>query len=359
MESMPFPQSSSLARSISTMRPFVASASTSSDAASAPESDVTTSPHLPSRPSCEWSEWEETFDSLNPAADDLASANASLDLELDEYLLATAEDFLEPFANIDFTPDSPILAADQTLIYDQKHYFQMLQIPSIDTSLGFGAELHNLEACKDNVLLLSTDHTMHSDRKRKRAKPAGETNAAIKLKRSKQFNANIKSASKVKEAEIRYQRRYNVLHRILEAWNTGGIEDIEEIANSVYEKDVTLISPDISEGLHGLEAVLSHWNLLLDAFPDGIMEEYVIQREGCNEELLATWTFSGTQIYPFLGVQPRHEKICISGKSLFTFEGDKIRQMVLSWNHRETLLLLMGVQPDKPSSVVFHKSARS
>lgn len=152
------------------------------------------------------------------------------------------------------------------------------------------------------------------------------------------------------QAERLYRRRYDILHEILEAWNTGGIEDMEEIADSVYDDDVTLISPDYADGLCGVHAIMNHWNLLLDAFPDGIMEEYEIQREE-GEKLKATWVFSGTQIFPFFGVQPRHEKICISGTSFFSFKGDKIRQVVLSWNYRDALMKLMGVPPSKASMI--------
>lgn len=187
----------------------------------------------------------------------------------------------------------------------------------------------------------------------------GNAHVGKKAKRQEQQIAAVKKEMEANEqAEKIYRRRYDILHGILEAWNTGGIEDLEEIADNVYDEDVTLISPDYSEGLHGVEAVMSHWNMLLDAFPDGIMEEYIIQREeGSTEKMKATWTFSGTQIFPIFGVEPRHKKVCISGKSFFTFKGDRIRQMVLSWNYRETLLKLMDVQPDKANSVVLSASA--
>ncbi|TYZ67025.1 hypothetical protein PybrP1_011695 [[Pythium] brassicae (nom. inval.)] len=156
----------------------------------------------------------------------------------------------------------------------------------------------------------------------------------------------LKPAKLDEQAERLYRRRYDILHEILEAWNTGGIEDMEEIADSVYDDDVTLISPDYADGLRGVHALMNHWNLLLDAFPDGIMEEYEIQRVD-GERLKASWVFSGTQIFPFYGVQPRHEKVCVSGTSFFSFKGDKIRQVVLSWNYREALMKLMGVAPSK------------
>ncbi|GMF13765.1 unnamed protein product [Phytophthora lilii] len=328
-------------------------------------------------PSCEW---EETLDCFGAAA---LGVDAAMDVDLgglDQFLLATADDFLEPFAGPNATPDSPIFAADQEFLYEQEQDLHMLQAAGFDTHFGGGAELHGLVECKPEPQHLQqqmptpTDTSVHRHRKRKTAelhRLRGEADRLAgvnvhlgkKIKRrehhsTEQIAAIKKEMEANEQAEKVYRRRYDILHGILEAWNTGGIEDLEEIADNVYDHDVTLISPDYSEGLHGVEAVMSHWNLLLDAFPDGIMEEYIIQREeGSSEKMKATWTFSGTQICPIFGVQPRHKKVCISGKSFFTFKGDRIRQMVLSWNYRETLLKLMGVQPDKANNVVLSASA--
>lgn len=188
-----------------------------------------------------------------------------------------------------------------------------------------------------------------SSTKRKRVfkeEPVYSTASASTLPSATSTGKKLKPTKLDETAERLYRRRYDILHEILEAWNTGGIEDMEEIADSVYDDDVTLISPDYADGLRGVHALMNHWELLLDAFPDGIMEEYEIQRVD-SERLKATWVFSGTQIFPFFGVQPRHEKVCISGSSFFSFKGDKIRQVVLSWNYREALMKLMGVAPSK------------
>lgn len=169
-----------------------------------------------------------------------------------------------------------------------------------------------------------------------------------KAKRQEQQIAAVKKEMEANEqAEKIYRRRYDILHGILEAWNTGGIEDLEEIADNVYDEDVTLISPDYSEGLHGVEAVMSHWNMLLDAFPDGIMEEYIIQREeGSTEKMKATWTFSGTQIFPIFGVEPRHRR-CASaaspssrsratGSGRWCCRGTTARRCSSSWTYSPT-----------------------
>ncbi|KAG6579990.1 ester cyclase [Phytophthora cinnamomi] len=336
-------------------------------------------------PSCEWREWEETLDSFGASAG-LAGVDAAMDVDLDQFLLASADDFLEPFASPNATPDSPIFTADHDFLYEAEQDLHMLQAAGFDPHVGAGVagELQTLVECKlelqsmpmpqqQQMLPVSTP-TAHRHRKRKTAElhrlrgevdrlARGNAHLVKKAKRQEQHSAaQIAAVKREVEAneqvEKIYRRRYDILHGILEAWNTGGVEDLEEIADNVYDEDVTLISPDYSEGLHGVEAVMSHWNMLLDAFPDGIMEEYIIQREeGSTEKMKATWTFSGTQIFPIFGIQPRHKKVCISGKSFFTFKGDRIRQMVLSWNYRETLLKLMGMQPDKAHGVVLSASA--
>ncbi|KAG6977041.1 hypothetical protein JG688_00000746 [Phytophthora aleatoria] len=346
-------------RASSPLYPLDAAASSSSAAAGAPVNGPTSATFLPSSmrrtPSCEWREWEATLDSFSAVSGGLLGVDAAMDVDLDQFLL---DDFLEPFAGPNATPDSPIFAADHDLFNEQVQDLNMLEAAGFDTSFGGGAELQSHVECKlePQPLPTTTDST-HRHRKRRTAelhRLRAETDTLKKVKRQEQHNAVIK---RDEQAEKMYRRRYDILHGILEAWNTGVIEDLEEIADNVYDDDVTLFSPNHSEGLHGVDAVMSHWNLLLDAFPDGIMEEYIIQREeGSSEKMKATWTFSGTQIYPIFGVQPLHKKVCISGKSCFTFKGDRIRQMVLSWNYRETLLKLMGVQPDKANNVVLNTS---
>ncbi|ETI36806.1 hypothetical protein L917_16417 [Phytophthora nicotianae] len=343
-------------RASSPLYPLDATASSSAPSCTSTKAP-TTSAFLPSMrrtPSCEWREWEVTLDSFSAVSGDLMGVDAAMDVDLDQFLL---DDFLEPFAGPNATPDSPIFAADHDFLNEQEQDLHMLQAAGFDANCGSGsngAELQSLMECKlePQPPPTTTDST-HRHRKRKTAE-LHRLRAEKKVKRQEAHNAVIKSDE---QAEKVYRRRYDILHGILEAWNTGVIEDLEEIADNVYDDDVTLFSPNYSEGLHGVEAVMSHWNLLLDAFPDGIMEEYIIQRdEGNSEKMKATWTFSGTQIYPIFGVQPLHRKVCISGKSCFTFKGDRIQQMELSWNNRETLLKLMGMQPD---SVVLSASTAS
>ncbi|RLN87981.1 hypothetical protein BBJ28_00008868 [Nothophytophthora sp. Chile5] len=342
--------------------------------------------------STEWRDWEETLDAMGGfgthagATVGLVGGEAAFEMDLggfDHFLLATADDFLEPFAGPNAAPDSPIFAADQDFYYEREQDLSMLEAAGLDTKLYSGEDdaLQSPMECKLEPLPLQQHQrgnlavTRHRKRKTvelhrlrdEAERLAGEnTQLEKKIKISQmheQPNVQGKSEHKAEIASLRseiqaneqtekmYRRRYDILHEILEAWNTGGIEDMEEIADNVYDDDVTLISPDYSDGLRGVEAVMSHWNLLLDAFPDGIMEEYDIQREE-GEKMKATWVFSGTQIYPIFGVEPRHEKVCISGKSFFTFKGDKIQQLVLTWNYREALLKLMGVQPNKSNGVV-------
>ena len=293
-------------------------------------------------------------------------------VELDEFLLATADDFLEPFADATISPDSSLFAATQDLLYEKDQDLNMLRAAGFDvpvngeTSSLVDDQVESLRERQEKIPMLPTT-TMgasgYLNCKRKTLeldKCCDEADKCMgkKTKRQEERVVVKNERNTTEHMESMYRRRYDLLYGILEAWNTGGIEDLEEIADNVYDDDVTLISPDSSDGLHGVDAVLSHWGLLLDAFPDGMMEDYIIQRdESSTEQMKATWTFSGTQVFPIFGIEPRHKKVCISGKSLFVFKGDRIRQIILSWNYSETLLKLMGVQPEETDSRVLHASA--
>ncbi|KAG7400614.1 hypothetical protein PHYBOEH_004881 [Phytophthora boehmeriae] len=326
--------------------------------------------------SSEWRGWEDSLDAFEVAG--LAdTAGLEMDLHsLDQFLLQTADDFLEPFAGANSTPESPIFAADAGAFYDHDQDLSILDMGAIGTRIDSNQELLGRNMASQQS---AANSTSQRNRKRKTTEShrlQGETaterlavenlHLEKKLKRSerqhtpphKEIAAMQSERESSTQAEKLFRRRYDILHGILEAWNTGGIEDLEEIADNVYDDDVTLIGPDYAEGLHGVEAVMSHWTSLLDAFPDGIMEEYTIQCDGgSSEKMTASWVFSGTQIYPIHGVQPRHKKVCINGKSYFSFKGDKIQQVVLSWNYHETLMKLLGVQPDKAHDIMPHHLA--
>lgn len=290
-----------------------------------------------STPSSESIEWEKSLDNFSAVSGGLFDVDVAADVDFDQCLLANFDDFFESMAGIDRI-DSPILAPDVDRLYEQ--IACKLEAQALPTRTNPAVYRHGKRKRKT------------ADLEKNRGEIDGCTHADKRIKQQDQANAGMMSEAEAKkQTETVYRRRYDILHTILEAWNTGGIEDLEEIAANVYDSDVTLINPDFLEGLHGVDAVMAHWNQVLDVFPDGLMEEYVIECEGRSSETLkATWTFSGTQIYPILGVQPRYKKVCISGTTIFTFQGDRIRQMVLTWNLRETLLKLMGVQTDKVKS---------
>ncbi|CAI5720752.1 unnamed protein product [Hyaloperonospora brassicae] len=343
------------------------------------------------------SEWEETLDNFG-ALSGLLGPCAGLDApelaSLDAFLLAPVDDFVDPCADLNATPDSLMCAADQAFLDEKEHDLAMLLAGDVDLH-ATRDELQHLMEWKAEPQVL--DEPLQSSQ-RALALPttaptvtATTTSAASVYCHRKRKTAELHrlrdgkdctndecrpTGKKVKKAEVPvtgstaveaktceqtervYRRRYDILHGILEAWNTGGIEDLEEIAENVYDDQVTLYSPDHPDCLRGVEAVMSHWSLLLDAFPDGIMEEYIIEREeGNGDKMKATWTFSGTQVFPIFGVQPRHKKVCIRGKSFFAFKNDRIRQIVLSWDYRDTLQKLTGTPLDTTSSFEISASA--
>ncbi|TMW58605.1 hypothetical protein Poli38472_010164 [Pythium oligandrum] len=299
------------------------------------------------RATTEWKEWD--FDCLN---------NLELDLGLDSFLMAN--DFIEPLGA---TTSAPVMNMAAVPAQDVTSAMSTPVSPPVfddlmETSCSSESEMSSIA---DDELLAMASLPKRS-RKRKipqtyptaralaDAKPVVTPKAAndkkIKMTAAQQKAMKKREVAPLSaEAERLYRRRYDILHEILEAWNTGGIEDMEEIADDVYDEDVTLISPDYSEGLKGAKALMHHWGLLLDSFPDGIMEEYNIERDDPEgQKMNVSWIFSGTQIFPFFGVEPRHEKVTIRGQSFFTFKGEKISQMVLSWNYREAMMKLMGLK---------------
>ncbi|POM65592.1 Hypothetical protein PHPALM_18666, partial [Phytophthora palmivora] len=69
-------------------------------------------PSMRRTPSCEWREWEETLDNFG-AVSGLMGVDSATDVDLnglDQFLLATADDFLEPFAGPHAMPNSPLFA---------------------------------------------------------------------------------------------------------------------------------------------------------------------------------------------------------------------------------------------------------
>jgi hypothetical protein len=339
----------------------------------------------------EWRDWEDSLDSID------SIGPLEMDLGLDNFLTG-ADDFAEPFGLVASAAAQPNLLASppDSPSYDDASPVHHFSEDEEDELLAFASStevfmyeheqggvlsehMFECESMDQNAAAMTLNgKPQRQQRKRKstnmqhikeepmqssapQVHPQYNHNVPSSPEKKFKANGNHKEQHTAKldeHAERLFRRRYDILHEILEAWNTGGIEDMEEIADSVYDDDVTFISPDYTDGLRGVQALMAHWNALLDAFPDGIMEEYEIQREDpLGEKIKATWVFSGTQIYPIFGVEPRHEKVCINGTSFFSFKGEKICQCVLTWNYREALMKLMGVQPSKSVVLSAHVPA--
>jgi predicted ester cyclase len=310
--------------------------------------------------SCDWREWdeEEAFEQLEtPSVFDFDVGG------LDSFLLSTGDDLssTEPFYS--FTTTSPV----ETTFSIGSPVPEVIGNTSNTLTMTFSpkSEPMKKQTSKENHRQSkfnsgSTTNNRTRSRKRKNVtnfeEESSASSSSSSIVQGKKNKTSFTSQETIKNKEIEdklYRKRYDILHGILEAWNTGGIEDMEEIAPNVYHDDVVLISPDYTEGLHGVKAIMEHWANLLDAFPDGIMEEYNIEKEDTNgEKIQVSWIFGGTQISPFKGVAPRHEKVCIRGKTFFTFKEDKICSMVLTWNYRETLLTLLGIKDATNENIV-------
>lgn len=186
-------------------------------------------------------------------------------------------------------------------------------------------------------------------RKRKNEEVQKLKDDAIRLCREKQelekqlqkYGGN--QAHSVEASQV-CQRRREILHDIWETWNLKGIEDMRILASRVYHERASLVSPDYSDDLKGIPAIMNHWQNLFEAFPDGMMDEYnICDQDEWGEKFRVNWVFSGTQALDIFGISPRQQHVQIKGLSFVTFEGMKIKSMVLSWNYREALMALMGV----------------
>ena len=91
------------------------------------------------------------------------------------------------------------------------------------------------DICSRQETELTTDSAMKRSRKRKTAET--QRNPTKKSKGTAPAKPKAKQAvprlPELDRAEKLYRKRYDILHCILEAWNTGGIEDMEEIAPDV------------------------------------------------------------------------------------------------------------------------------
>ena len=96
---------------------------------------------------------------------------------------------------------------------------------------------------------------------------------------------------------------------------------------------------------------MNHWKVLHDAFPDGMMNDYDITSQvEDGEKFKVTWVFSGTHVNTIFGIEPRNKLLSMKGHTYFTFRDNKIASMVLTWNYREALAKLMGIEENSISS---------
>lgn len=106
-------------------------------------------------------------------------------------------------------------------------------------------------------------------------------------------------------------RHKGLVHQFFHAWQTGHFDD--------------LLTPDFY--LHGslvangtsFQAETAAWRI---AFPDGRFLTNIIVAE--EERVLTHWTFSGTHLGVWQGIQPSSKEVTFSGATAFAIENDQI-----------------------------------
>lgn len=116
-----------------------------------------------------------------------------------------------------------------------------------------------------------------------------------------------------------------------EVWNAGRLDLIDELfaADHIYHDPLL---PDLPVGPPGVHR---HAESYREAMPDGIVTVLDWVEDG--EVVVARWSYGGTQSGMFVGRDPTHRMVRLTGMHLFRVRGGKI---VETWAAYDTLGLL-------------------
>ena len=127
---------------------------------------------------------------------------------------------------------------------------------------------------------------------------------------------------------------------IVELWNRGNIEVVEE----VLAPEAILLSPD--GVFEGVAAIKSHYNTYTGAFSD--LSLIVDKISASDDEVKVKWFLKGTHDGEILGIAPTWQVIELAGSSSYMFEENKIVKEIKDYNEKE-LLKQLGVLLDTSS----------
>lgn len=135
-------------------------------------------------------------------------------------------------------------------------------------------------------------------KKRKREFVQGLVDKCKKLEQENTAMKAILNKMNVKasDIEMKQDERFNKLRRIVAAFNEGDINEVNSVISEVCSPKCVLITPSIFQELNGFFAITKLFTVLLEAFPDALMNTSDLQSEDYG---VATckFTFSGTKVF--------------------------------------------------------------
>ena len=115
-----------------------------------------------------------------------------------------------------------------------------------------------------------------------------------------------------------------LVHRLIEAWNTGNMDLIEELLIPNYVDNDAL--PSQTQGLEGYKQIGAY---LLSVFPDMKMTIDDLIAEG--DKVVVRSTFSGTHKGEFMGITPTGKKITTTAINIYRIADGKL---IEEWSGR-------------------------
>jgi len=152
-----------------------------------------------------------------------------------------------------------------------------------------------------------------------------------------------------------YKQRATMIKHMLQAFNTGSIEEFPTVITKTCHEECQLVTSGIIESLQGHIKLTKFWSVLVETFPDALIDIVSINPEDeSGDRIELQWKFEGTQI-AFLpgdhmvrgllgasGTDSLSKSISITGRCFFTFKGDKISKMICMWSGGAFMLQRLG-----------------
>ena len=96
--------------------------------------------------------------------------------------------------------------------------------------------------------------------------------------------------------EARREERYQKIKAIAAAFNEGDVTRVGEVIKANCSQSAVLITPSIFQELNGYFAILKFFTVLLEAFPDALLQIVETKSEDCGV-VSSKFNFSGTKVF--------------------------------------------------------------